>query len=240
MKVIKAIGKAKVSVICCVHGDEPFGAKVFEFYSSRVNKIEGLQLILANEEALAKGDRFVDTDLNRCFPGKREGNNEERLAHSIIDLLQGSQYVIDVHTTTSDIAMTPIVANLGAGVKRIINLCTSVEVVEMDKGITEISLIGSVLSGVSLEFNEKYAKTDQAFEEVRSTIDGLLSRSSRNKIVRQIYQIDRIISLDTVLPKDAVNFTYIKSLGIYPFLLGEKAYMDFQGFAAKKARQLTI
>ncbi len=240
MKVTRGKGKITVSVVCCVHGDEPFGQKVFDYFSTRVSEVKGLQLILANEEALEKGERFVDTDLNRCFPGKANGNGEECLAYQILDLIKGSEYVIDVHTTTSDIKMTPIVANLRDGVKSLLNMCDSIEVAKMDKSITENSLIGSVLSGVSLEFNEEYAKTEQALAEACSIIDRLLSRSARERIVRQVYLIDRKIPLDIELPDDATNFSYIKPLGIYPFLLGERAYTDFQGFAASTVKKVSI
>lgn len=240
MKVIRSEGAMKLSVVCCVHGDEPFGKRVFDYYSSRMAQMPGCQLILANEEALEKGERFVDTDLNRCFPGKPDGNREEQLADNIFELIKGSEYVIDVHTTTSDVVMTPIVASLNRNVRHIVNLTNSREVALMSSEIARRALIGNVKAGVSLEFNEEYAKTAQALEEVCLVVNGLLNGVEREKLARKVFCINRVIPLDAQLPSDAINFSFIETLGVYPFLLGEKAYTDFQGFAAKEIKSVLI
>ena len=52
------------------------------------------------------------------------------------------------------------------------------------------------------------------------------------KKLRKIFFVDDVIAGDQVLSKSAKNFVRHKKL--YPFLLGEKAYTDIQGFSAKR------
>ncbi|MFC7174052.1 succinylglutamate desuccinylase/aspartoacylase family protein [Haloplanus litoreus] len=48
------------------------------------------KLIVANEPALERGIRYVDTDLNRSLPGDPESDQyEERLAHELMTEVQG-------------------------------------------------------------------------------------------------------------------------------------------------------
>ena len=55
-----------------------------------------------------------------------------------------------------------------------------------------------------------------------------------------MYHVAGKISLDTKLPADAKNFELVEDLGIYPFLLHEKSYVDFQGFYADSYEEVEI
>lgn len=240
MNIIKSDGDIKLTVVCCLHGDEVFGQKVFEAYRARITALSGVQFILANEEALERQVRFVESDLNRSFPGNLRGNLEQRLAAELMATVGDSEYVLDIHTTTSDIKMTPIVSKLSERVRMMLNLCQSQEIVLMSKQIANHSLIGNVAAGVSLEFEEGYATTDGAFEEVAQIIDGILGVQVHPAVPRKIYHVDRTIGLEISLPEEANNFQYMPKLGFYPFLLGERAYVDFLGFAATRVKELRI
>lgn len=233
MKVLQGNGEITLAIVCCQHGNEVFGKRVFDYYQ---DKLPGIRLIMANEEAFDQGKRFIDDDLNRSFPGDNEGSHEEQLAAQILPHIKDVQYVLDIHTTTSNILMTPIICNETEEVKKILNLTSSREVAYMGNGIADHSLIGQVAAGVSLEFNENYAKTGAALDEVKTIIDGLLNDVEHESKERRIFDIEGSIAADQELEAKSANFRKDNLLGGYPFLLHEKSYKPKQGFYAKSYR----
>ncbi|MBT6691760.1 hypothetical protein HOB10_05530 [Candidatus Parcubacteria bacterium] len=234
MTVIKNLknNKSIVTVVCCLHGDEIFGLRVFEYFQKCIQDFSGLKIILANEPALRAKKRFITHDLNRVFPGQSRGSYEQVLAQRIMKEIGQTKYLLDIHTTTADIEMTPIVTNLNHNTKKVINLCNSKEVAKMKKTFGTKALIGQFNSGVSFEFNEQYAKQELALRGVINMVQALLSGRIVQKKPRKIFYINSIISLDESFSRAARNF--IRCKNIYPFLLGNKSYKDIKGFAANK------
>ena len=74
--VVNKIGSGKpyVAVVFCQHGDEPLGKEVAEKLWSLNLKRGTLFTVFANPLAFEKEARFVDSDLNRSFPGNPNGN----------------------------------------------------------------------------------------------------------------------------------------------------------------------
>ncbi len=95
-------GEPKHAVVGSIHGDEPCGKKAIEkFLESGMEVEKPVKFIIANEEALEENKRFLDTDLNRSFPGTPEtDSHEERLAAKILNEVEGMK-VLDLHTTRS-------------------------------------------------------------------------------------------------------------------------------------------
>lgn len=95
-------GEAEYVIVGSVHGDEPCGKKAIKrFLESNYELNEPVKFIVANEEALEQNQRFLDTDLNRSFPGDSSSDNhEERLAAEIFKEIEGKK-VVDIHTTRS-------------------------------------------------------------------------------------------------------------------------------------------
>ena len=234
--------KPKVIIICCLHGDEVFGKKVFDFYQKERNKISNLKLILANEQALHRRKRYIDHDLNRSFPGSKNGNHEDRVAFKLLsDLKKNASYILDIHTTTSPLVVTPIIAKLTYKTKKIINLTPSKEVVVMNEDLLANSLIGQFPDrSVSIEFNCGFAKTSQAFKIINNIVSGIVFDLQEEKLFRKVFYINQKINLNTKIPQNSVNFSYSRSVGGYPFLLYEKAYKDFQGFVADRPSKKLI
>ena len=100
MKIIE-IGKEGpyVCVIACLHGNEKIGYNVINALIRKPIKGIRIKAIIANEQAMKKNVRFIDSDLNRSFPGSGKGNIEEKLAAKIIVKIIDCEFIIDLHST---------------------------------------------------------------------------------------------------------------------------------------------
>ena len=221
-----------ILIIGCQHGDEKLGQKVIDRFTGE--GYEGVSFILANEKAAECNVRFIDQDLNRSFPGNPNGNYEEQRAAQILPAIQSADIVIDIHTTTSEVKMVPIIASLTSEIEKVINLTTAMEIVVMGDEAVKRSLIGHADVGISLEFGLTYSQTEDAMSEVQGIIEGLIAHKKCAQRERKIFYVSGKIPLDRKLPKDARNFEALDPDGIFPFLLHEKSYKDFQGFYADK------
>lgn len=95
-------GPPEVAVVGGIHGDEPCGVAAVERLAETAPAVDRpVALIIANERAVRQGERFIDTDLNRTFPGDPAGNHEERLAARLTTELEGCS-VLALHSTQSD------------------------------------------------------------------------------------------------------------------------------------------
>jgi predicted deacylase len=95
-------GTPEVAVVGAVHGDEPCGARAIErFLATDPDVDRPAKLIVANERALDRGVRYVETDLNRALPGDPESDlYEERLAHELATEVEGC-LSLGIHSTVS-------------------------------------------------------------------------------------------------------------------------------------------
>ena len=94
-------GKPVIGIVGLVHGDEVCGRKMLdELASSKLNPKGTIKLIYANLEAGKKNTRWIDGNLNRVFPGNKDGNIEERTAYELCKHLAGCDYVLDIHSTS--------------------------------------------------------------------------------------------------------------------------------------------
>jgi predicted deacylase len=97
-------GEPEVAVVGAIHGDEPCGARAIDRFleaAPRTTADGAAKLIVANERALAAGERFLDVDLNRSFPGDPEADaHERRLAHALREEI-GGLFTLGFHSTVS-------------------------------------------------------------------------------------------------------------------------------------------
>lgn len=213
-----------IGIVCCVHGDERFSFTVFDELRKNTELRKTTTLILANEDALRENVRFIENDLNRSFPGSPDGTLEERLAHRLYPVIREPKVILDIHTTTSDVLMTPIITNLTEGTREILRHTNSREIAYINESTAKHSLIGQVRHGVSLEFGEAYANTPDALTDITRIIKGLNENTPTTSSIRKIFHVDGIIPNTATLPTDARNFAYIPELDCYPFLLHERTY----------------
>lgn len=95
-------GTPAVAVVGAIHGDEPCGVHAIERFLAEEHRIrEPVKLVVANERALARGERYVEADLNRAFSGDPDGaTHEERLAGALVREIEGC-VALGIHSTVS-------------------------------------------------------------------------------------------------------------------------------------------
>jgi len=95
-------GEPEVAVVGGIHGDEPCGVHAVETLLDDPPTVERpVAFVIANEEAIERGRRYGDTDLNRSFPGDPESDaHEERLAAALVDEI-GDCTTLALHSTQS-------------------------------------------------------------------------------------------------------------------------------------------
>jgi len=88
----------KVLVIGGMHGNETLGFNVVKLFND--NKVDNVDTLLANEQAIEADCRFVGQDLNRSFPGNIKSKDyEPKRAAQILKLTVKYDLVLDFHNT---------------------------------------------------------------------------------------------------------------------------------------------
>jgi len=156
-------GRPRVAVVGGIHGDEPAGVRIVESLEGALDVDCGtVQLVVANEPAVAAGERYTETDLNRAFPGDPEGERyETALAARLVSVLDGADAVLALHTSRSVPPPFAIYSRLTEPVRRTVT-ALPVEYV-VDAGRLRTTTLDSVVPHtVSLEAGHQ--GSDRAFE----------------------------------------------------------------------------
>jgi len=108
-------GEPELAVVGGIHGDEPCGVAAVEGLIEAASPVERpVAFVVANEEAVAADRRYVETDLNRSFPGAADGEDlEQRLAHELGTVV-GDCLTLALHSTQSYEGMFALVDELRA------------------------------------------------------------------------------------------------------------------------------
>jgi predicted deacylase len=150
--VERGSGAPRVAVVGGIHGDEPAGEVIVDHLVDDLVVDHGtVQLVLANERALAARERYTDTDLNRAFPGDIESPQyETALAARLVDVLDGAEAVLAIHTSRSAPPPFAIFSELTDSVRRTV---TGMPVeYALDSGSLRSTTLDSVVPhAVSLE-----------------------------------------------------------------------------------------
>jgi len=87
----------KILVIGGMHGNEPLGLAVVKLFKTKPQS--GVDFVIANKQAVKNDCRFIGQDLNRSFPGKKDGLAEEKRALELLEMCKGYDLVLDFHNT---------------------------------------------------------------------------------------------------------------------------------------------
>ncbi|MFB6174622.1 MAG: succinylglutamate desuccinylase/aspartoacylase family protein [Candidatus Nanohalobium sp.] len=165
----KGPGEPEIAVVAAVHGDEVCGSKAVERFLEGNFKLEKpVKFIVANEEAREQGERFIDTDLNRCFPGDPESNShEERLAAKLMEELEGLKS-LTIHSMTEFDEAFCLVNTVDEDLVTAPGVDRAVDVAPLDKDSVE-----KYLDAVSVEVGE--VGTEEAEENAYEVLLNFLA-----------------------------------------------------------------
>lgn len=87
----------EILIVIATHGNERIGVEVVKNLVKQ--KLDYFfDYLVANPKALRKNVRFIDSDLNRSYPGNDKSDRyEEKLAKKNIKIAKRYKYVIDLH-----------------------------------------------------------------------------------------------------------------------------------------------
>jgi predicted deacylase len=166
-------GEPSLAVVGSIHGDEPCGRDGIEAVLSDPPAVsKPVKFIVANEEALAAGTRYLDTDLNRAFPGDPDSDaHEERLAAALTEELRGCT-VLSLHSTQSYGGMFALVDRITPMAR---DICPqlSVDAVVQTEGANEGRIFSSVPSTIEIECG--YQGSTEAAENAEQVIREFLA-----------------------------------------------------------------
>lgn len=98
---IRGPGGPEVAIVGGVHGDERSGIRaVRRLREADLNLQRGVAFVLANPAAIAANKRYLDSDLNRAFPGDPNGDSEERIAAQLCEFIENCT-TLSLHGTQS-------------------------------------------------------------------------------------------------------------------------------------------
>lgn len=227
----------KTYVIAGVHGDEVFGLKIIGAIDRSSN--QNITTVVGHAEAIAKKRRFIESDLNRSFELKSH-TIESRIAKSISDNLRNNQhdYIIDIHTSRSNVKSVAIVAKLTETTKYLAHMLETDAIVIMPPQLTSTSLIGCQPDkSISLEYGAGKRSDKLAIK----TAEVIMSLGNIQEIKHDL----PVYAVISRIPKDYEGLSGIKNLEYdvtlngYPFLAGVDTYPDFGGFLAQKLNKNT-
>jgi predicted deacylase len=245
-----------VYVNACTHGNEKVGARILEALKDVRVRRGTLVTNIANQEAFSLNKRFVDQDLNRVFPGKPDGCHEERLAHSLLPLVQAADVVVDIHSTESGKHSALIVTKLDGPTVEVIRFVNPKRTVLMS-ATKDNSLISAAKVGIGFEYGKD---GDEA--TYQGTLDGILDilgglgmvegrPKERKKPQTEFYRVSGPLRKEKgfTVEKGVRNFVLVRKGQVvarsghgellaprdfYPVLFGRNTYTEIFGFMGER------
>jgi succinylglutamate desuccinylase len=249
-------GSPEVAVIGGIHGDEPCGVHAVETLIEQQPDVQRpVALVVANEEAISRNSRYVDTDLNRSFPGEVEADaHEDRLAHALSAEL-GDCETLALHSTQSYRDMFALVDEVDDFARRI---CPQlpVDAVVQTEPYTDGRIFASIPWTVEIEcgYQGSDRAKDNAVKVTRAflqAVDVLPGNSETCRESVEAFQLARPIEKDEADSYDVFvdNFERVEpgrafaavderrivaDEPFYPVLLSAYGYDDLFGYAADR------
>jgi len=218
----------KVLIIIYTHGDEKIGAEVLKRL-----KLKGLNrffdCLIANPKAAEMNTRFIDADLNRSYPGKKNSNiYEKRIAFENLELAKKYKFIIDIHEAISginDFIIIPREKDVNLFPLNLVNLETVLFWPD-PKGP-----IGQILeNSIELEFGTKGRNRNDiilnAEKIIEDFIKNIYSETKKEEFTdKQFYFVYGKLMTDEFLDEEQklVDFqkTNVKGEEFYPLLVGQ-------------------
>lgn len=254
----------KIIIIGATHGHERIGARVIEALQKISIPNDSVECIIGNPRAYEHNVPFVESDLNRVFPGDAHGTYEERRAHELSEKIRTADIVIDIHSTnTTDLSENSmlIVTKYDDATRDILDFIAPPKVLVMNYKNTN-ALISQAKIGIAFEYGRDTSDAvlqATLFDIVRVLIRcGIISENPfmnpRPSTATEVYEIYDAFSKDPnvkyILNSHLKNFELCQRgfeiatdqngeviqapEDFYPILFGENRYTHIFGFRARK------
>lgn len=255
----------KVLIVGATHGHEVLGVEVINDIK-KDNNVIGVDFIIGNPEAYKKRVAYLESDLNRVFPGNSNGDYEEKRAYEISKKIKNYDIVIDIHSTDTNVYDEDsmlIVTKLNAETEECVCAINPPKVVLMDY-MNEHALISKAKVGLAFEYgsNHDFVTKKAVFDGIYALLSfsGNLKKEilpQKKTEIKEVYRVYDIYSkkegLDFNLDEKIKNFVEIikgQKLGeysdghtvdsddnFYPILFGENRYKKIIGFKSKQIKK---
>jgi|AntDeeMetagen681_2_1112603.scaffolds.fasta_scaffold11133_1 predicted deacylase len=252
-------GDPEIAVVGGVHGDEPCGIRAVEHLIDTQPDVDRpVKCIVANEEALDRGTRYVDDDLNRVFPGDPDSaSHERRLASCLLAELRGCR-VLSMHSTQSYAKPFAVVGGNGLAVAEAVCRYLTLDAVIDAGAFTEGRLVGYadvVEVECGYQGSEDAAANAIALTEEFLAAVGALPGDESHASDVPLYRLQHLIPKGpasgyevfvTNFERVAAGETYaaagdetlVAEKPFYPVLMSPYGYEDEFGYAAELAGKL--
>lgn len=244
----------KIILNILTHGDEKIGLKVVKEIEKLSIDKNILSIQVANGKAFESRKRFIDQDLNRSFPGKENGNHEEKIAYKLLPIIKSADVVIDVHSTKSELKDAVIVTKLDDNTRKYIEVIQPKYVLVMN-ATKNNALISQAKIGIAFEYGKDndpntlkkvmmdikkllnyLGLIDAAFPQKKKTTKYFNVFSEVNK-PEEYKLLGKIKNYKLIRKGEAFarrgNDYLVAEENFYPILFGEKNYKDYFGFKGK-------
>lgn len=172
----------KILIVGSTHGHEKIGQYVTEKLKGILPANSGVEFIVGNPKASDQNIPFIESDLNRIFPGKVDGTYEERRAYKLGPKILEADLVIDIHSTnTTDYSPNSmlIVTKLDDQTKKIIDIINPPKVLVM-KYKNDKALISQAKIGIAFEYGK-----DSSQEVLAATTHDIINLLVSYKIINK-------------------------------------------------------
>jgi predicted deacylase len=251
-------GTPSLAIVAGIHGDEPSGVEALRRLRENPPTVDRpVTCVVANEEALERGVRYVDEDLNRAFPGDQDADTHEgRLAAELLEELGGA-LTLSLHSTQSHPEPFALVAAVTPELRPILARLPIDAVVESGE-FTDGRLLQSV---PTIEIECGIQGSEEATANAVDVIDGFLAATGASGDPLPERE-SPILRLRRRIPKDPAgdHAVHVENLGpveageayatvdeqpahaeesFYPVLMSANGYEHIFGYEADRVGTIT-
>ena len=196
----------KLAVVCCLHGNETYGLEVVKRLPPNIS------FFVANKRATEQKKRFIDKDMNRAFPGKENGNYEEKEAFKLLKKLKNFDCVIDLHSSSNNCPLFGIITKPSKEKIKLTKKMGLKRLVIMPPTFASgHSLTDFVKGGISLEIGPH--KKKENINDVLKLINNFIENKKGNSQISLLEVVKKIKKeQDNILIK---NFKKVKKGQIF-------------------------
>ena len=254
----------KILIVGSTHGHEKIGQYVHEELKKILPENSGVEMIIGNPRASDLNVAFIESDLNRVFPGKELGTYEEMRAFELSPKIKSADVVIDIHSTnTTDYSKDSmlILSKLDEDTKKLVDIINPPKVLIMTYKNDSFS-ISQAKIGLGFEYGIDSSK--KVLEAILYDIANVLIhfkiidknpyKNIKENIATETFEVydicERNFTGSFKLTPEVNNFKLVKEGQViaiietgekiqstddfYPIMFGENRYTNMFGFKARK------